>query len=107
RLGRLLEALRISDVNRLYPVGGRSPSGRIVAVPVDVEDGADRASFAVMHPDTVDVWLYLLDPSGALFDTSPGGSATQVASSAPHEFIVVEHPDPGRWTLVAVRVRAG
>ena len=107
RLGRLLHALRISDVHRLYPVGGRSPSGRIVAVPVDVEDGADRSSFAVTHPDTVDVWLYLLDPSGALVDTSPGGSATQVASSAPHEFIVVEHPDPGRWTLVAVRVRAG
>ena len=42
--------------------------------------------------------------AGALVDTSPGGSATQVASSAPHEFIVVEHPDPGRWTLVAVRV---
>jgi von Willebrand factor type A domain-containing protein len=106
-LDRLLEALRISDVQRLYPVGGRSPSNRAVAIPVDVEDGADRASFTVTHPDTVDVWLYLLDPSGAVVDTSPGASATQVASSAPHEFIVVEHPDPGRWTLVAVRMRAG
>jgi hypothetical protein len=106
-LDRLLKALRISDVQRLYPVGGRPPSSRAVAIPVDVEDGADRASFAITHPDTVDVWLYLLDPSGAVVDTSPGASATQVASSAPHEFIVVEHPDPGRWTLVAVRMRAG
>jgi hypothetical protein len=79
----------------------------MVAIPIDVEESADRASFAVTHPETVDVWLYLLDPAGALVDTSPGSSATQVASSAPHEFIVVEHPDPGRWTLVAVRVRAG
>jgi hypothetical protein len=106
-LDRLLKALRISDVQRLYPVGGRPPSSRAVAIPVDVEDGADRASFTITHPDTVDVWLYLLDPSGAVVDTSPGASATQVASSAPHEFIVVEHPDPGRWTLVAVRMRAG
>ena len=40
-------------------------------------------------------------------DITPGGTATQVASGAPHEFIVVERPDPGRWTLVAVRTHPG
>ena len=42
-----------------------------------------------------------------MVDTSPGSTATQVASSAPHEFIVVDRPDPGRWTLVAVRTLSG
>jgi hypothetical protein len=106
-LERLLEALRIRDVEQLFPRGGRSRSNRAVAIPVHVEPDADRASFTVTHPENVDVWLYLLDPSGALADTSPGGTATQVASSAPHEFIVVERPDPGRWTLVALRMRSG
>ena len=106
-LERLLTALNIPNIERLYARRGRSPLNRAVAIPIDVEPGADRASFTVTHPEAVDVWLYLLDPSGTVVDTSPGASATQVASSAPHEFIVVERPDPGRWTLVAVRVRSG
>jgi len=106
-LERLLKAARISDVTQLRPRGGRLRHNRLVAIPVDVEPDADRASFTVNHPGDVDVWLYLVDPSGAVVDTTAGGYAVQVASDAPHEFILVDHPDPGRWTIVAVRTTPG
>ena len=107
-LKTLLEAagLTLDDLPALYP-GSNLSSDRVVAVPVDVEERADRASFTVTYPETVDVWLYLVDPTGAVVDTSPGAPATLVTSTAPHEFIVVKHPIPGRWTLVAVRPRPG
>jgi hypothetical protein len=38
---------------------------------VDVEPAADRASFSTVHPDTEDVWLYLVDPNGAVADPTP------------------------------------
>jgi hypothetical protein len=107
-LEQVLDAigLTIADLPVLYP-NPNPHSPRVVAIPVDVEERADRTSFAVTHPDTADVWLYLVDPTGAVVDTSPGAAATQVASSAPHEFIVVKHPMPGRWTLVALRRHPG
>ncbi len=106
-LEQLLKAARISDLTQLLLGGGGARHGRLVAIPVDVEPDADRASFTVNHPGDVDVWLYLIDPAGAVVDTTPGGYAVQVASAAPHEFIVVDHPDPGRWTIVAVRAKPG
>lgn len=81
-------------------------SNRVAVIPVDVERDADRASFAMTHPESVDVWLYLIDPSGNVVDPASAG-VHHVASQAPHEFIVVERPDPGRWLVVAVRVAAG
>jgi aryl-alcohol dehydrogenase-like predicted oxidoreductase len=36
------------------------------------------------------VWLYPVDPTGAVVDTSPGAPATQVANSAPHESMCEE-----------------
>jgi hypothetical protein len=86
---------------------GSLTNRRIKTLTVPVEESADRVSFAVTHPDTADVWLYLLDPDGNEVDTSPGSAATHVASSAPHEFIVVNNPMPGRWTVLAVRPRPG
>src|SRR5215218_501062 len=106
-LGSLLKAARISDLTQLRPRGERARHSRLVAFPVEVEPAADRASFTVNHPGDVDVWLYLVDPTGTVVDTTPGGPAVQVASAAPHEFIVVDHPDPGRWTIVAVRTKPG
>jgi hypothetical protein len=106
-LESLLKAARVSDPAQLRALEGSAQHGRLVSIPVDVEPAADRAGFTVNHPDDVDVWLYLLDPAGAVVDTSPGGSAIQVAGAAPHEFIIVDHPDPGRWTIVATRVRPG
>src|SRR5215218_7144347 len=106
-LESLLKAARISDLTQLRPRGERARHSRLVAFPVEVEPAADRASFTVNHPGDVDVWLYLVDPTGTVVDTTPGGPAVQVASAAPHEFIVVDHPDPGRWTIVAVRTKPG
>jgi hypothetical protein len=104
RLEELLEVAGVESLELLLRRGRRSP--RIRVVPVDVEPGADRASFSTVHPDTADIWLYLIDPNGDPVD-STAGDVHHVESSSPHEFIVVDHPLPGRWLLVAVRVRPG
>jgi hypothetical protein len=82
---------------------GRRASSRFAVLPVDVEPAADRASFSTVHPDTEDVWLYLVDPNGAVADPTPS-DVDHVESPSPHEF-VVDRPQPGRWLLVAVRPR--
>jgi von Willebrand factor type A domain len=106
RLEAILKASRVANIDRLRPRRQRASNPRMVAIPVDVEDGVARASFATAHPDTTDLWLYLVDPAGNV--VNPADPAVhQIASSAPHEFIVVDGPMPGRWYLVAVRTTAG
>ncbi|MDO8362461.1 MAG: VWA domain-containing protein [Actinomycetota bacterium] len=106
RLEEVLKAARVADIDRLRARRGRAAHPRLVAIPVDVEDGTARASFATTHPDTTDLWLYLVDPAGNVAD--PADPAVHhVASPAPHEFIVVDGPMPGRWYVVAVRIRPG
>jgi hypothetical protein len=106
KLEQVLKAARVANIDRLRPRRQRSSNARMVAIPVDVEDGVARASFATAHPDSTDLWLYLVDPAGNV--VNPADPAVhQVASSAPHEFIVVDGPMPGRWFLIAVRTTAG
>jgi hypothetical protein len=106
KLGEILKAGRIATIDRVRVRRGRTPHPRMVAIPVDVEDGTGRASFATAHPDSTDIWLYLVDPVGNVVDPSDP-RVHQVVSSAPHEFIVVDGPMPGRWYLVAIRVTPG
>lgn len=103
----LYELMKLARVRSIGQLAGRKRrTGRIVAIPVDVEPGVQRASFAVAHPDTTDVWLYLVDPGGNVVDTTDP-SVHHVVSPAPHEFAVVDGPLPGRWHIVAVRARPG
>jgi von Willebrand factor type A domain-containing protein len=104
-LDELLNAAGVTSLEDLLP-GGKQTSDRIRVIPVDVESRADRASFNTVHPDSVDIWLYLVDPGGAAVDPT-AGTIHHVESRSPHEFIVVDRPLPGRWLLVAVRVQPG
>jgi hypothetical protein len=105
RLEELLEAAGVKSLDSQL-VRGRRASSRIAVVPVDVEPAADRASFSTVHPDTEDVWLYLVDPNGVVADPT-ASDVHHVESPSPHEFVVVDRPLPGRWLLVAVRARPG
>ena len=105
KLREVLDVLRVRDAADLLTTRKRA-SARAVAIPVHVEPKADRASFAVVHPDSVDVWLYLVDPAGNVTGAGTPG-VSHVESPAPHEFIVVDAPAPGRWLLVVVRTRPG
>jgi hypothetical protein len=78
----------------------------VVAVPVDVEAGAARVSFTVSYPEGDEVWIYLVDPTGAAVSPIASG-VTHVHSPAPHEFVLVRRPKAGRWTMVLVRARPG
>jgi hypothetical protein len=77
-----------------------------VAVPVDVEAGAQRVSFTVTYPQDDEVWIYLVDPTGAAVVPTASG-VTHLHSPAPHEFVLVRRPKAGRWTMVLVRARPG
>ena len=101
-LDAVLKALgiRARDLLRLK---GKSIN-RIVAIPVPVEDGAERVSFSFVYPEPGQVWLYLVDPSGRPY---LGPRMQQVVSGAPHEFAVVTRPKPGLWHIVAVCTRPG
>jgi von Willebrand factor type A domain len=79
---------------------------RAVAVRMYVESKAERASFALLHPETDEAWLYLVDPAGNPVDVGDP-SLTHVRSQAPHEFSIVASPAPGWWTLLIVRPRPG
>lgn len=104
KLEELMKAARVKSFDQL--ASRRRKNGRIAMIPVDVEDGMARVSFAVAHPDTTDVWLYLLDPNGQVMD--PADPALHhVVSTAPHEFAVVERPKGGRWHIIAVRAMPG
>ncbi|WP_170308922.1 vWA domain-containing protein [Pseudonocardia hierapolitana] len=104
-LATLLDAAGVKSLESLLK-RGRQRSDRIVVIPVDVESDADRASFSIVHPPKEDVWLYLVAPDGAVVDPN-AGDVHHVESTSPHEFVVVDRPLPGRWLLVAVRVRPG
>jgi hypothetical protein len=104
-LAQILDAARVREVRDLLRRTKRR-SNRLVAIPVDVEAKADRVSFATVHSESDDLWLYLVDPSGAVVPPSAVG-VSHVESSAPHEFVVVEQPLPGRWLVVVVRTRPG
>lgn len=73
---------------------------------IPVEKGADRCSFTLLHPESSEVWLFLLNPDGMPVDIGDPGH-THVRSAAPHEFSLVADPAPGWWTLVLVRPTAG
>lgn len=105
KLADLLKALGVRHpADLLAPHQSRSRRG--VAVQVFVEEKADRASFTVVHADSADIWLYLIDPAGHVVDGTSGAVA-HVESTAPHEFIVVKNPMAGRWTAVLVRTTPG
>jgi von Willebrand factor type A domain len=104
-LDRLLDAAGVKSLEDLLR-RGKKISNRIRVIPVDVEPDADRASFSTVHPDSIDIWLYLVDPNGNTVDPT-AADIHHMESSSPHEFIIVDRPTPGRWLLVAVRVRAG
>jgi hypothetical protein len=72
KLGVILAALGFQGITDLAkaPVP-RSP--RAFSFPVDVEEKADRVSFAIVHPEAADFWLYLVDPSGNTVDASTVG----------------------------------
>lgn len=105
KLEKLLDALRLKDIRQVLRRNRRRPS-RIVAIPVDVEPKADRVSFATVHPESDDIWIYLVDPNGAVVSPTAAG-VTHVESNSPHEFVVVEQPIEGRWHVVLVRLRPG
>jgi len=105
KLGAVLQALGLRRIEDLMKSRARR-ARRAIAIKVDVEEKADRASFSVVHPNTTDIWLYLVDPSGHFVDATTNG-VTQVESTAPHEFIVVDRPAAGRWTVMAVRTKPG
>jgi hypothetical protein len=75
--------------------------GYIASTRMFVEEGADRASFTLLHPVDDPAWLYLLDPAGNPVDVGDPGH-THVRSESPHEFSLVDTPMPGWWTLVVV-----
>jgi hypothetical protein len=104
-LDRLLAAVRVRGVEALL-AARRPVTTRMAAIPVDVEEGAARASFAVAHDEATDVWLSLVDPDGAEVDPARP-DVHHVVSAAPHEFVVVDGPKPGRWLAVLVRARPG
>ncbi len=82
------------------------PRGRAVSLRMFVEEGAERCSFSLLHPETDMLWLYLVDPDGQPVDVGAPGH-DHVRSRAPHEFSVVRDPKPGWWTLIVVRPQAG
>lgn len=77
-------------------------AGLVCAVPVMVEEKCERVSFTLVYPASSDLWLFLIDPSGTYVDMN-GSTIKHVISKAPHEFALVENPDPGLWYLVALR----
>ena len=105
KLATVLDALGKRKIEDLKTTRG-ARSSRYVAIPVDVEENADRASFSVVHPVSTDFWIYLIDPSGNPVDGSTSG-VTHIESPAPHEFIIVRRPAPGRWLVVLVRPTPG
>ena len=105
RLGELLDALGVKSLDDLLR-GAPNPTVRAAVTPVEVERDADRASFSVAHPESEDIWLYLVDPGGTVADPAAPG-VHHVASGSPHEFVIVDEPAPGRWLMVTLRVRPG
>jgi len=105
KLADVLRALGVRHADDLM-AAHESRSRRAVAIPMLVEEKADRASFTVVHPDSTDIWLYLIDPAGRVVDAA-SATVAHVESTAPHEFIVVRKPMAGRWTAVLVRTTPG
>jgi hypothetical protein len=101
-LDAVLKALDITGRDLLRLKG--QPTDRIVAIPVLVEEGAERVSFSLVYPEPGQAWLYLIDPAGNPY---LGPRMQQVVSTAPHELAVVTRPRPGLWHMVAVRTRPG
>jgi hypothetical protein len=80
--------------------------GQVFTLPAEVERGSLRASFTILFGRRNPLWLYLVDPKGRVVDSgSPG--ARMVTGRAPHEFMMVEKPIPGRWLMVIVRPGTG
>lgn len=97
--------LGLEDINHVIHPSGRL-KGIIASIPVDIEERCERASFSLVYPQSNKLWLYLLNPRGHFVDMS-SPTVKHVISNAPHEFAVVDRPEPGRWYIVALRVSTG
>lgn len=95
----------LKDLNEVLHPSDRF-QGIIASIPVNVEEGCERVSFNLVYPESNKLWLYLIDPGGHFVDMS-SPPVKHVISRAPHEFAVVERPEPGRWYIVALRVSLG
>jgi hypothetical protein len=100
-LEKLLGVLGVETIQQL--LGNKSKANkRAWAVPVKVEEGMERVSFTIVHPEGEFFWLYLINPRGGVVDMS-SSPVKHVISKAPHEFALVTKPDEGTWHMVIMR----
>lgn len=101
----IYKMLGLSDLNDVLHPHERL-KGIIASIPVNVEERCERVSFSLVYPQSCNLWLYLVDPRVNFVDMNDP-AVKHVISSAPHEFAIVDHPDPGRWYIIALRTSIG
>jgi len=104
-LEEICEILGLRDLDEVLHPPERF-KGIIASIPVNIEERCERASFTIVFPQNSKLWLYLVNPRGHFVDMSHP-PVKHVISSAPHEFALVDRPDPGRWHMVALRATIG
>jgi hypothetical protein len=101
----LCDILGVGDVKELvHPKGPLG--GLVVSIPAEVEKTCERVTFSLVYPEDRTLWLYLQDPAGNMVDMN-SWPVRHVISRVPHEFAIVEKPEPGRWHMIAVRASPG
>lgn len=104
-LKEILRVLGIDSLKRVLRPDDRLRA-TLLSIPAEIEERSGRASFTLVYPPGNDLWLYLIDPNGDPLDMT-GPQVHHVVSEAPHEFAIVDRPQPGRWFMVAVRPLPG
>ena len=74
---------------------------------LEIEKGAQHASFTLSHGEPATSWMYLFDPSGNEVRPTSADVVAWSTGSGTYEVAAVARPAAGQWLVIAVRLDRG
>lgn len=105
-LAELTDKLGSVPFEKAFASTGKVPH-RFTWYGLEVEKGAQHATFTLSHGEPATFWMYLIDPNGNELHPSSSDVVAWNAGPEPYEFAKIEQPDPGQWLVVGVRLDRG
>ncbi len=99
----------VEDFVKLYGLDSLSsllsdPPPSIAVVPFHLDQGAQRAKLSLAYPEGQRLWLYLIDPDGAVAELD-GDEIRLINPESPFTLAIVNKPKAGWWRALVFGVR--